>query len=218
MSNHALFHVAADAAVAPVQQASSAALSYAGLLAGYTTVADLLQQPLFQQYLQHLLQHEFTLSATETAALCQQLAKPGESLAELSVNGSVRWLPALVTRVEQQLAQGQSIESLSFTLAAWLRFSMGFDGKGDPLTVTDPLAEVLLQVRLTYWDHIDELVAQYLHATPLFSGLAAQPHFVARLSYWLSYILANGLVTALQTLVLEVQDYSAAPRLAGGKV
>jgi len=218
LSDHALFHVEADATAVPVEQASYAALSYAGLLAGYTTVDSALKQPLFQRYLTHLLEHEFALSAAETTTLCQQLDIAGQQLAELSANGSTRWLPAIVKRLDQQLEQGQSIESLCFTLAAWLRFSMGFDGKGDPLTVTDPLAEVFMQVRLTYWDHIDELVAQYLQGTPLFSSLAAQPLFVARLSYWLSYILANGLVTAMQTLLLEVQDYSAAPRLAGGKV
>ena len=83
----------------------------------------------------------------------------------------------------------------------------------------DPLAERLMQIRLQYWDHIDELVAQYLLVTPLFSvTLRDNALFRDRLTYWLSYILANGVVTALQTLVLEVQDYSAAPRLAGGKV
>jgi hypothetical protein len=43
----------------------------------------------------------------------------------------------------------------------------------------------------------------------------AYPQFAERLTYWLSYILANGVPTALQSLLLEVQDYAAAPRLAG---
>jgi len=92
---------------------------------------------------------------------------------------------------------------------------MGFDAKGDTLEVSDPLAELLMQIRLEHWDHIDELVGQYLAVSQVFpAALSTSALFRNRLTYWLSYILANGVPTALQSLLLEVQDYSAAPRLA----
>jgi fructuronate reductase len=107
------------------------------------------------------------------------------------------------------------VDAICFAVAGWLRFSMGFDAKGDTLEVSDPLAELLMQIRLVHWDHIDELVGQYLAVSQVFpAALSASAVFRSRLTYWLSYILANGVPTALQSLLLEVQDYSAAPRLA----
>lgn len=216
--------------VDPIKQASPqllhgayTALAYAGTLAGYSYVHQALANPLFARYLQHLLHYELATAPmlADTAAVLQQLATvaDGKSLLQLTQNGSQQLLPGILATAEQRLATGQGIDALCFTLAAWLRFSMGFDAKGDTLDVIDPLAERLMQIRLQHWDHIDELVAQYLLVTPLFSAtLRDNAVFRDRLTYWLSYILANGVVTALQTLVLEVQDYSAAPRLAGGQV
>lgn len=216
--------------VDPIKQASQqlllgahTALAYAGTLAGYSYTHQALADPLFSRYLQHLLHYELATvpMLADTAAVLQQLATvPDEkSLLQLTLNGSQQLLPGILATTEQRLATGQGIDALCFTVAAWLRFSMGFDAKGDTLQVIDPLAERLMQIRLQYWDHIDELIAQYLLVTPLFSAtLRDNVLFRDRLTYWLSYILANGVVTALQTLILEVQDYSAAPRLAGGKV
>ncbi|MCS4308732.1 mannitol-1-phosphate/altronate dehydrogenase [Rheinheimera pacifica] len=216
--------------VDPIKQASPqllhgeyAALAYAGTLAGYSYTHQVQADPLFTRYLQHLLHYEMTTAPgpQNTAAVLQQpaAAQDKKSLQQLTQNGSQQLIPAILATAEQRLANGLAIDALCFTVAAWLRFSMGFDAKGDMLQVVDPLAERLMQIRLQYWDHIDELVAQYLLVTPLFSvTLRDNTLFRDRLTYWLSYILANGVVTALQTLILEVQDYSAAPRLAGGKV
>lgn len=216
--------------VDPIKQASQqllpgahTALAYAGTLAGYSYTHQALADPLFSRYLQHLLHYEMATAPgpQNAAAVLQQLAtvQDNNSLQQLTHNGSQQLIPAILATAEQRLANGQGIDALCFTVAAWLRFSMGFDAKGDTLQVIDPLAERLMQIRLQYWDHIDELVAQYLLVTPLFSAtLGDNALFRDRLTYWLSYILANGVVTALQTLILEVQDYSAAPRLAGGKV
>lgn len=207
--------------VKPVVQAGAyAALAYAGTLAGYSTAAQAVASPLFGGYLRHLLHYELAPQAG-SEALLQQLAQPTAvlSLQPLTENGSQQWLPLLLTTAEQRLQAGEAVDAVCFTVAAWLRFTMGFDGKGDTLQVVDPLAEQLMQIRLQHWDHIDELVDQYLQVQPLFSAaLRDSVLFRDRLTYWLSYILANGMVTALQTLVLEVQDYSAAPRLAGGSV
>lgn len=216
--------------VDPIKQASPqllhgayTALAYAGTLAGYSYVHQTAANPLFARYLHHLLHYELAASPLlpGTSAVLQQWTQPEavQPLQPLTVNGSQQLLPDMLAIVELRLAAGQGIDALCFTVAAWLRFSMGFDAKGDTLQVVDPLAERLMQIRLQYWDHIDELVAQYLLVAPLFSAtLRSSEVFCERLTYWLSYILANGVVTALQTLVLEVQDYSAAPRLAGGQV
>lgn len=139
-------------------------------------------------------------------ALEEQGAAP---LGSLLSQGSVHLQP-LLSVAAARLAQGQSIEYLCFASACWLRYSMGFDGKGDTLSVEDALADLLMQNRLERWDHIDELMAGYLAIDGLFpKALAAQPAFADRLSYWLCVILANGMGTALQILAIECRDYSA---------
>jgi len=79
--------------------------------------------------------------------------------------------------------------------------------------VQDPCADELLAIRKIHWDHIDELVEAYLSFDRVFTADLKQSEvFRQRLSYWLSYILANGVATALQTLLLEVHDYRVAQK------
>ncbi len=147
--------------------------------------------------------------STELALPALNKEQGAAPLGSLLSQGSARLQP-LLSVAAARLAQGQSIEYLCFASACWLRYSMGFDGKGDTLSVEDALADLLMQNRLERWDHIDELMAGYLAIDGLFpKALAAQPAFADRLSYWLCVILANGMGTALQILAIECRDYSA---------
>ncbi len=185
------------------QSAAALVLSCAALLSGQhhsTALQTALAYPALADFARGL--------RTELAlpALKEQGA---QLLGALVSDGSARLQP-LLSVAAARLAQGQSIEYLCFASACWLRYSMGFDGKGDTLSVEDALADVLMQNRLERWDHIDDMMAGYLAIDALFPAtLSAQPAFVERLSYWLCVILANGMGTALQILAIECRDYSA---------
>lgn len=207
------------------------ALAYLGTLCGYSYVHQVVADPLFVRYLRHLMQQELmpTLLVDGKApagldlplyidALLQRFANPALShrTMQIAMDGSQKLPQRLLAAAEQRLQAGLPVDAICFAVAGWLRFSMGFDAKGDALEVSDPLAARLLEIRLVHWDHIDELVGEYLAVSQVFApSLVAHPQFAERLTYWLSYILANGVPTALQSLLLEVQDYAAAPRLAG---
>lgn len=186
------------------QSAAALVLSCAALLSGQhhsTALQSALVYPALADFARGLYQ-ELALSA----AAPEQGTQP---LGALLSQGSARLQPLLSTTAAR-LEQQQSVEYLCFASACWLRYSMGFDGKGDTLVVEDALADLLLQNRLVRWDHIDELMAGYLAIDGLFPApLAAQPAFAERLAYWLCVILANGMGTALQILAIECRDYSA---------
>ncbi|MFC0048355.1 mannitol dehydrogenase family protein [Rheinheimera tilapiae] len=207
------------------------ALAYLGTLAGYSYVHQVVADPLFGRYLRHLMTQELmpTLLVDGQApagldlpryidALLQRFANPAlaHRTMQIAMDGSQKLPQRLLAAAQQRLQAGLPVDAICFAVAGWLRFSMGFDAKGDALEVSDPLAARLLEIRLVHWDHIDELVGEYLKLSQVFApALVAYPQFAERLTYWLSYILANGVPTALQSLLLEVQDYAAAPRLAG---
>ncbi len=186
------------------QSAASLVLSCAALLSGQhhsTALQTALIYPALADFARGL-NKELALSA----AALEQGTQP---LGTLLSQGSARLQPLLST-IAARLEQQQSVEYLCFASACWLRYSMGFDGKGDTLVVEDALAQQLMQNRLDRWDHIDELMAGYLAINGLFpQALAAEPAFADRLSYWLCVILANGMGTALQILSIECRDYSA---------
>ena len=202
------------------------ALAYLGILCGYPYVHQVVADPLLLRYLRHLMHRELlpTLIAPDgidLAAYVEDLltrfANPAlaHRTLQIAMDGSQKLPQRLLVAAQQRLQCGLPVDAICFAVAAWLRCSMGFDAKGDPLELADPLAARLLQIRLEHWFPIDQLVSEYLQLTQVFSAdLLAQPQFAERLTYWLSYILANGVPTALQSLLLEVQDYAAAPRLA----
>ena len=186
------------------QSAAALVLSCAALLSGQhhsTALQTALAYPALADFARGL-HKELILSATA-------LEQGTQSIGSLLSQGSARLQP-LLSATAARLEQQQSVEYLSFASACWLRYSMGFDGKGDTLVVEDALAQQLMQNRLERWDHIDELMAGYLAIDALFpQALAAEPAFTERLAYWLCVILANGMGTALQILAIECRDYSA---------
>ncbi len=191
-----------------IQSAAALALSCAALLSGQPasqTFAGAVATPALAGFSQAL----HAGLGLPAHPLSGDWAIEGQAVSDLLAQGSARLQP-LFQHTVARLAQGQSIEYLCFASACWLRYSMGFDGKGDTLVVEDALADQLMQNRLVRWDHIDELMAGYLAIDGLFpQALAAEPAFAERLAYWLCVILANGMGTALQILAIECRDYSA---------
>lgn len=197
------------------QSAVALALSCAGLLSGQpqsTAFATVLAGPVFADLVAGLAKALGQTPASLMAAFGSadlESAFGAKPLEALVTDGSTLLQPLLVA-AQQRLAQSESVEYLCFASACWLRYSMGFDSKGDTIVVADTLAQPLLQNRLVRWDHIDEMMAGYLAIDGLFpAALASDARFVNRLSYWLCVILANGMSTALHILAIECRDYSA---------
>lgn len=179
------------------------ALAAIGVLNAVPSYGQLMRSSELQQYVQKL---QKCFSVTDLPI------DPDESVRS-GVHGGSQTLQPLWQAVP--LADRQFAELACFIAASYLRVSMGFDGKGDDVTLHDPAAAQLLQVRVARWDHIDDLMAGYMTIDSVFPpALANNPQLVQRLTYWLTSMLANGISTALQTFLLETTDYAAMPRLA----
>jgi len=199
------------------------ALAYIGFLSGYQYVHEVMADEYLTKYLKHVMHNEImpTLSAPPGLDLTQYINDLLErfrnpvlhhSTYQIAMDGSQKLPQRLLNTVIDRIASQESIEGLSFAIASWLRYTMAFDQKGDTIEVQDPLADTLLIIRQQHWDHIDELIRQYLDVSSVFpASLSQSDIFSQRVTYWLSYILANGVQTALQSLLLEVQDYSIKP-------
>ncbi|MBX2858399.1 MAG: mannitol dehydrogenase family protein [Cellvibrionaceae bacterium] len=195
------------------------ALAYLGFLKGHQYVDEVIRDTDMLRFLRHMMQREIlpSLKAPEgldlnnyIEELLLRFSNPvlHHSIYQIAMDGSQKLPQRLLSTIVERLAQQQEVECLCFAVAGWLRYTMAFDQKGEPIEVQDPYAAALLAIRKTHWDHIDQLVEAYLSFDKVFSAeLKQSAVFRERVSYWLSYILANGVATALQTLLLEVQDY-----------
>lgn len=198
-------------------------LAYAGFLSGYHFVNEVMEDKAFTRFLRTLMNSEIKPTIAPPPGLnidayiedlLDRFSNPAlfHKTYQIAMDGSQKMPQRLLHTIEDRLSAGQSIECLSFAVAGWLRYTMAFDAKGDPIEVQDPLAEQLYAIQKKDFYDIDKLVRGYLNVSNVFStNLATNSTFEARVKYWLSYILANGVPTALDSLLLEVQDYS--PRL-----
>lgn len=195
-------------------------LAYAGFLSGYEYVSEVMEDASLNRYIGILMRSEISPTVTAPtgldiekyiADLLERFSNPAlfHKTYQIAMDGSQKMPQRLLHTIEERLEAGQSIECLSFAVAAWLRYTMAFDAKGDEIIVQDPLAETLYDVQKRDFYDIDKLVRGYLDLTQIFSQMLSENGvFEERVKYWLSYILANGVPTALDSLLLEVQDYS----------
>lgn len=195
-------------------------LAYAGFLSGYKYVNEVMEDKLFTSFLTTLMHDEIKPTIAPPPGLnidqyiedlLERFSNPAlfHKTYQIAMDGSQKMPQRLLHTIEDRLSKGASIECLSFAVAGWLRYTMAFDAKGDTIEVQDPLAETLYAVQMRDFYDIDKLVRGYLDLTQVFSQtLSTNDTFETRVKYWLSYILANGVPTALESLLLEVQDYT----------
>jgi fructuronate reductase/mannitol 2-dehydrogenase len=130
------------------------ALGFLGALAGYTRIDELMAQPLFRDYVIHLMDDEVTPLLPEPAGidlaeykrvLLRRFANPAiaDTLARLCRRGSTKMAHHLLPSLREALGQGRPRGLLTLALAAWLRYLRGTDVAGRPIAVEDARAATL---------------------------------------------------------------------------
>ncbi|MGL5363750.1 MAG: mannitol dehydrogenase family protein [Bosea sp. (in: a-proteobacteria)] len=125
-------------------------LAYLGYLAGHETVAEASADPALADMLKRLWA-EITPTVPQppgvdlnayTVALLARFQNPAirHRTWQIAMDGSQKLPQRLLGTISDRLAAGQSIDTLSLGVAAWMRYVMGFDQKGQPIDVRDPLA------------------------------------------------------------------------------
>ncbi|MDP5033283.1 mannitol dehydrogenase family protein [Paraglaciecola sp.] len=193
------------------------ALAYLGYLNGYQFVHQVMQDKSFVVFLRHMMRNEIlpTLVAPEgmiledyIEQLLTRFTNPNlhHRTYQIAMDGSQKLPQRLLNTIEDRLNNNASFDCLCFAVAGWLRYSMAFDGKGEPIEVQDPYARELFAIQQAHFYQIDDLIDNYLSFDKVFSRQLAQSElFCSRLKYWLGIILANGINTALKVLLIEVK-------------
>ena len=192
-------------------------LAYLGYLRGYDYVHQVMQDKDLASFLKNMMQNEIipTIEAPEgmdliaySNELLQRFSNPAlnHRTYQIAMDGSQKMPQRLLHTIEDKLAEEEpgSLNSLCFAVAGWLRYTMGFDMKVDPIEVQDPLANELLQIQKENANNIDKLVDAYLSFDKVFSTkLKDSDVFKSKLKHYLGLILVNGVEQSLNTLLSE---------------
>ena len=135
--------------------ASHQALCYAGYLAGYRLVHEVVRDPLFAQFLLSYMTEEAMPSLrpvpgidllSYTRELIDRFSNPEvrDTVARLCANGSDLIPKFLLPVVRYQLQAGGSIRHCAAVIAWWARFAEGTDEDGTPIDIVDHLKDRLV--------------------------------------------------------------------------
>ncbi|WP_108483312.1 mannitol dehydrogenase family protein [Oceaniglobus ichthyenteri] len=129
-------------------------LAYLGYLAGYDTIAQTVANPAFARLCQYLWQHEILPTVPQpegedltayAAALLTRYANPAikHRTWQIAMDGSQKLPQRILATISDNHAANRPCPGLALAVAGWMRYVGGIDEKGAPITVKDPLAELL---------------------------------------------------------------------------
>ncbi len=185
------------------------ALAYAGYLAGHETIADVVGDPPFAEFVRKLWAEEIipTLQAPSgmdvqsyAAQLFERFQNPGirHRTWQIAMDGSQKLPQRLLGTVRDRLRQKAPFARLAFAVAAWLRYVEGVDEKGQAIDVRDPmLALITLRLQTAGSDKVKAV----LSLQDIFGAdLAAHPGFGGAVEAAYQLIAREGVRKALAHL------------------
>jgi fructuronate reductase len=135
---------------------SHSSIAYLGYLAGHQYVSDAMADKAFTALVHGLMTDEVMptlhMPGVDLAGyreeLLQRFANPAlqHRTWQIAMDGSQKLPQRLLGTIRDRLAAGQPITRLALGVAAWMRYVMGIDEKGDTIDVKDPLAMRMLAI------------------------------------------------------------------------
>lgn len=131
-------------------------LAYAGYLAGFDYVSEVMADPAFVKMVEtfHAREAGETVTAPEGFDIefyKEQLRDRFRNKAlkhrtwQIAMDGSQKLPQRLLQTLREQLKGQGHIDIICLGVAAWIRYVSGVDEKGEPIEVSDPLADTLRQ-------------------------------------------------------------------------
>jgi mannitol 2-dehydrogenase len=188
--------------------ASHQAMSYLGLLAGYSYAHEVCQDELFRRFLLGYMAREATptlrpVPGIDLAAYHQQLLDRfastaiQDTLARLVFDASERIPKFLLPVLREQLATGGEIDHCALVVASWGRFLEGHDETGRAMPIQDRRAEQLQQaVRRE-----QEQPGAFLQLRDVFGDLADNQRFMSAYLAARESLKTKGAVGTLKALL-----------------
>lgn len=152
---------------------SHSTMAYLGYLAGYEYISDVMGDPDFVKLIHGLMTEEamptLDMPGVDLGAYRDQLLDRFRNPAlkhrtwQIAMDGSQKLPQRLLGTIRDRLKAELPFERLGLGVAAWMRYVVGIDEKGDTIDVRDPLAMRMMAIAA---DNIDD-------AEELYIGLAA---------------------------------------------
>jgi mannitol 2-dehydrogenase len=135
--------------------ASHLLIGYLGTLMGYSLVHESMADPLIRHAVDRLMQEVtptlqpvpgIDLEAYKQT-LIERFSNPKirDQLPRLCLNSAAKLPKFVLGSLRDALRQEGAIDALSLVIAAWFRYLQGKDDQGNPITVDDPMAELLTE-------------------------------------------------------------------------
>lgn len=135
--------------------ASHLLIGYLGTLMGYAYAHETMADPLIRQAVEHLME-EMTPTLQPVPGidlddykktLIERFANPKirDQLPRLCLNSSAKLPKWVLSPLKEKLRQNGEIDYMSLTIAAWFRYLNGQDDQSNPITIDDPMVEILTQ-------------------------------------------------------------------------
>ncbi len=136
--------------------ASHQALCYIGMLLGYRYADETMADADIRQLVERMMNDEVTPLlppvpgidlAQYKRTLVERFANPAlrDQLARIGTEGSARIPKFVLPSILERLSRGGPMRALTFTVAAWFRYLVGTDERGNPLPINDPMSEELVR-------------------------------------------------------------------------
>jgi fructuronate reductase len=190
---------------------SHSLLAYAGFMAGYTTIYHVMQDSTFVALARNFMaQAASTLVAPQNfdlteyqQQLIERFSNPGlqHRTGQIAMDGSQkipqRWLNSVRDLIKQQ----GDIQLFAFALAAWIRYLDGSDEHQNPISISDPLSQPLMQITQKHKNNAQALVAEFFAFEPVFGAdLRNNTALLNATAEWLERMHRSGMKAAVGAL------------------
>jgi fructuronate reductase len=191
------------------------ALAYLGVTMGIGTVAEAMAAPALTAFLRRLWDEDLvpTLPPVPgmelgryTATLEDRFRNPAvrHRLQQIAMDGSQKLPQRLLAPALDRLCQGVVPGRIAVVVAAWMRFLLGRDERGESYAVQDPLSERLVGIARMHGGDADALSGALFAIPEIFDpALAAHPGFRASVQGALRSLQASGVRRTLAGLARQ---------------
>jgi fructuronate reductase len=179
-------------------------IAYLSMLASYDSVDQAISSAPLRQLIHDMMTQEIapTLRLPDSFdrmayrdQLLERYANPAlrHRCALISIDGSLKLPPRIVSVLEQRLKDGQTIDRLALAVAAWMRFLCGKSDAGVAYAINDPMADRLTALAAQHGQDPHALMASLLAIDEIFpASLAKNPLFVAAVERALLQLYRSG--------------------------
>ena len=207
---------------------SHSALAYLGYLAGYDYVHQVMADPIFRHYVDSFMRLEAATSlhlptGMDIDAYRKELQARYDNSAlqhrtyQIAMDGSQKVPQRLLGTLRYQLENDGPITATCIAIAAWLRYLVGKDERGQTYEVQDPMADQFAKLFADTPNDPSSLVTALLQVQAVFgSDLIKNSRLTQELIYWFAQIMQDGVSNTLSLYAKQLRTAEKQPSSAKG--